>query len=83
MEKIVAAVLHAAKIQIVMQSARCWLAVLPHEILQIDRAKLMRDDPLLYRELQDICTLCPNKRDRASNLSNEFEGMRWECGIVN
>jgi hypothetical protein len=52
------------------------------EMLQIDRAKLM-DEPLLYRVLQDICTLCPNKRDCASNLSNEFEGMRWECGIVN
>jgi hypothetical protein len=32
------------------------------EMLQIDRAKLM-DEPLLYRELQGVCTLCPNRQE--------------------
>jgi hypothetical protein len=45
-----------------MQSARCWLAVLLHGDVQIDRAKLM-DEPLLYRELQGVCTLCPNRQE--------------------
>jgi len=29
--------------------------------LQIDRHELGHDHPLLYRELQGICTLCPSK----------------------
>jgi hypothetical protein len=31
------------------------------DVLQIDHNKLAQDEPLLYRELQGVCTLCPNK----------------------
>jgi hypothetical protein len=41
-------------------------------MLHIDRAWLAADDPLLFRELQGFCTLCPSKprciRDLASDL---------------
>jgi hypothetical protein len=47
-------------------------------VLQIDHNKLAQDEPLLYRELQGVCTLCPNKRDCAFDLSKEFDGMRWD-----
>ena len=40
--------------------------------LHIDRNQLAIDDPLLFRELQGFCTLCPSKqrciRDLASDL---------------
>ena len=29
------------------------------DVLQIDHSKLAREEPLLYRELQGICSLCP------------------------
>jgi hypothetical protein len=48
------------------------------DVLQIDHNKLAQDEPLLYRELQGVCTLCPNKRDCAFDLSKEFDGMRWD-----
>ena len=38
------------------------------EMLQIDRARLMRDEPLLYRELQGVCTLCPNRQECSIDL---------------
>ena len=48
------------------------------DVLQIDHNKLARDEPLLYRELQGVCTLCPNKRDCAFDLADGFDGMRWD-----
>jgi hypothetical protein len=42
------------------------------------KSKLARDEPLLYRELEGICTLCPKKRVRALDLTGGFEGMRWD-----
>jgi hypothetical protein len=48
------------------------------DVLQIDHSKLARDEPLLYRELQGVCTLCPNKRDCALDLRDGFDGMRWD-----
>ena len=48
------------------------------DVLQIDHNKLARDEPLLYRELQGVCALCPNKRDCAFDLAGGFDGMRWD-----
>jgi hypothetical protein len=48
------------------------------DVLQIDHGKLARDEPLLYRELQGVCTLCPNKRDCALDLAGGFGGVRWD-----
>ena len=47
-------------------------------MLQIDRNKLMRDDPLLFRELQGVCTLCPSKDECALDLSGGFDSVRWD-----
>ena len=33
------------------------------DLQQIDRNKLMREEPLLYRELQGVCTLCSSKEE--------------------
>ncbi len=43
------------------------------DVLQIDHDKLDRNEPLLYRELQGICSLCPNKRECALDLSGGFD----------
>ncbi len=48
------------------------------DVLQIDHNKLAQDEPLLHRELQGVCTLCPNKRDCAFDLAGGFDGMRWD-----
>jgi hypothetical protein len=48
------------------------------DMLQIDRSKLMRDEPLLYRELQGVCTLCPNKKDCSFDLARGFDGIAWD-----
>ena len=48
------------------------------DVLQIDHSKLAQDEPLLYRELQGVCTLCPNKRDCAFDLTGGFDGTRWD-----
>ena len=48
------------------------------DVLQIDHNKLARDEPLLYRELQGVCALCPNKRDCAFDLTDGFDSMRWD-----
>jgi hypothetical protein len=48
------------------------------DMLQIDRSRLMRDEPLLYRELQGVCTLCPNKQDCSFDLASGFDGVRWD-----
>jgi hypothetical protein len=47
-------------------------------MLQIDRSRLMRDEPLLYRELQGVCTLCPNKQDCSFDLASGFDSVRWD-----
>jgi len=48
------------------------------DLLQIDRNKLMREEPLLYRELQGVCTLCPSKEDCSFDLAGGFDGVRWD-----
>jgi len=48
------------------------------DVLQIDHGKLARDEPLLYRELQGVCTLCPSKQDCSFDLAGGFDGMRWD-----
>jgi hypothetical protein len=48
------------------------------DVLQIDDDKLARDEPLLYRELQGVCSLCPNKRECALDLSGGFDAMRLD-----
>jgi len=46
--------------------------------LQIDRRELAADDPLLFRELQGICTLCPDKEQCVRELATEFDNARWD-----
>jgi hypothetical protein len=40
--------------------------------LQVDQGELASDDPLLFRELQGICTLCRSKERCVRDLT-------WEC----
>jgi hypothetical protein len=40
-------------------------------LLQIDRDELARDEPLLLRELQGLCTLCSSKADCVRDLDRE------------
>ena len=40
-------------------------------LLQIDRDELARDEPLLLRELQGLCTLCGSKADCVRDLDRE------------
>jgi hypothetical protein len=42
-------------------------------LLRIDRDELARDDPLLLRELQGICTLCGSKEECLKDLAVERE----------
>ena len=42
-------------------------------LLRIDRDELARDDPLLLRELQGICTLCGSKGECLRDLARERE----------
>jgi hypothetical protein len=42
-------------------------------LLQIDRDELAREDPLLLRELQGICTLCGSKEECVQDLTREIE----------
>jgi hypothetical protein len=46
------------------------------DVLQIDHDKLARDEPLLSRELQGICNLCPNKQECGFDLAGEFDDIR-------
>jgi hypothetical protein len=39
--------------------------------LQVDRDELARDDPLLFRELQGLCTLCRDKERCVLDLAQE------------
>lgn len=45
---------------------------------EIDRAELAERDPLLFRELQAVCTLCQRKEQCARDLANEERGDRLE-----
>jgi hypothetical protein len=42
--------------------------------LQIDRDELASDDPLLFRELQALCTLCRSKERCVLDFAQESEG---------
>jgi hypothetical protein len=42
-------------------------------LLQIDRRELARDEPLLLRELQGLCTLCGSKPECVRDLQREYE----------
>jgi hypothetical protein len=42
-------------------------------ILQVDRDKLASDDPLLFRELQGLCTLCRSKERCVRDLTRECD----------
>jgi hypothetical protein len=49
------------------------------DMLQIDRVKLMREELLLYREMQGVCTLCSNRQGCALDLAaGEFDAGKWE-----
>jgi hypothetical protein len=49
------------------------------DMLQIDRSQLKRDEPLLYRELQGVCTLCRDKQDCSFDLAGGFNGLRRDA----
>jgi hypothetical protein len=42
--------------------------------LQLDRDELASDDPLLFRELQALCTLCRSKERCVLDFAQESEG---------
>ena len=42
--------------------------------LQVDRDELASDDPLLFRELQALCTLCRSKERCVLDLAQECDG---------
>jgi hypothetical protein len=39
--------------------------------LQVDREEIARDDPLLFREFQALCTLCQSKERCVLDLAQE------------
>ena len=45
------------------------------EMLQVDRSDLARDDPLLFHELQGVCTSCLSKEECAQDLA--VDNARW------
>jgi len=48
------------------------------DMLQIDRNELAKNDPLLFREFQGLCALCPSKKECVRDLKHEFDDARWE-----
>jgi hypothetical protein len=49
------------------------------DMLRIDRTKLMCDEPLLYRELQGVCMLCPNRQECSLDLAvGELDADKWD-----
>jgi hypothetical protein len=42
-------------------------------LLQVDRDELASNDPLLFRELQALCTLCSSKERCVLDLAQEGE----------
>jgi hypothetical protein len=47
-------------------------------MLQIDSDELARDDPLLFRELQGLCSLCGCKEQCAQDLARTFDDVSLE-----
>jgi hypothetical protein len=47
------------------------------DMLQIDRSELAKDDPVLFRELRAVCTLCRSKEECSQDLADEFGDARW------
>ena len=47
------------------------------DMLQIDRQELAGYDPLTFRELQGICTLCRSKQECVEDLAGEFADVNW------
>ena|SRR5271167_2207480 len=48
------------------------------DMLQLDQSELASDEPLLFRELQGVCTLCRNKEEFAQDLAHQFDDARWD-----
>lgn len=48
------------------------------DLLQIDRASLAKEDPLLFREFQGRCSLCARKEECAADLKRQFDDAGWE-----
>jgi len=48
------------------------------DMLQVDPSELARDDPVLFRELQAVCTLCCSKEECSQDLADEFGDARWD-----
>jgi hypothetical protein len=46
--------------------------------LHIDREWLASEDPLLFRELQGFCTLCPSKQQCTRDLASDLRAARVE-----
>src|SRR5579863_8413140 len=46
------------------------------DMFQVDQRELATDDPLLFRELQGRCSLCPHKDDCARDLEQKFDKWR-------
>jgi len=46
--------------------------------LNIDREGLASEDPLLFRELQGLCTLCPSKQQCIRDLASDLRAARME-----
>lgn len=53
------------------------------ERLQIDEDELAQDDPLLFRELQGRCTLCPSQDQCSRELASDFADIGWENYCLN
>ena len=48
------------------------------DMFQVDQRELATDDPLLFRELQGRCSLCPHKDDCARDLEQKFDNDRLD-----
>lgn len=48
------------------------------DLLHIDRREFAQDDPLLFRELQGLCTLCRSKDECSRNLARGLDCFRWD-----
>lgn len=48
------------------------------DMLQIDRAELANEDPLLFHELQGRCALCRDRPECMRALAHGFDDARWD-----
>lgn len=48
------------------------------ERLQVDQSDLAQDDPLLFRELQGVCILCPRKEECVHDLAHQLDDAGWD-----